>query len=242
MVLLMDRAKLYVEGAGAVGVAAVPAGARRRRPARGTTCVVLSGGNVDLGVVPGLIRRHETEAGRRLVVFARDRRPPGEPGPPARRLRRRRRQPGRGRAPPRGRRPARPRDRRPRHVRGAQAGSTPQPVARLPSGPPATTSCGSSRRLSRRRASRNRSLRVYLLVGRLRRMDEADLLHELEPTVERLLRPPPGHDQGVVPPRARPVRAGPRRRRRRGVDARPTPTSAAPRSTTPSAARSSSTC
>ena len=37
----------------------------------GTTCVVLSGGNVDLGVVPGLIRRHETKAGRRLVVFAR---------------------------------------------------------------------------------------------------------------------------------------------------------------------------
>ena len=32
---------------------------------------MLSGGNVDLGVVPGLIRRHETEAGRRLVVFAR---------------------------------------------------------------------------------------------------------------------------------------------------------------------------
>ena len=31
---------------------------------------MLSGGNVDLGVVPGLIRRHETEAGRRLVVFA----------------------------------------------------------------------------------------------------------------------------------------------------------------------------
>jgi threonine dehydratase len=32
---------------------------------------VLSGGNVDLGIVPGLIRRHETHAGRRLVVFAR---------------------------------------------------------------------------------------------------------------------------------------------------------------------------
>ena len=31
---------------------------------------MLSGGNVDLGVVPGLIRRHETEAGRRLVVAA----------------------------------------------------------------------------------------------------------------------------------------------------------------------------
>ncbi len=70
MVLLMDRAKLYVEGAGAVGVAAVHAG-RVRPPTTGTTCVVLSGGNVDLGVVPGLIRRHETEAGRRLVLFAR---------------------------------------------------------------------------------------------------------------------------------------------------------------------------
>ena len=70
MVLLMDRAKLYVEGAGAVGVAALTAGVARPA-ATGTTCVVLSGGNVDLGVVPGLIRRHETHAGRRLVVFAR---------------------------------------------------------------------------------------------------------------------------------------------------------------------------
>ncbi len=77
MVLLMDRAKLYVEGAGAVGVAALLS--KAVRPARaGSTCVVLSGGNVDLGVVPGLIRRHETSAGRRLVVFARiDDRPGG---------------------------------------------------------------------------------------------------------------------------------------------------------------------
>jgi len=35
----------------------------------GTTCVVLSGGNVDLGVVPGLIGRHETQSGRRLILF-----------------------------------------------------------------------------------------------------------------------------------------------------------------------------
>jgi len=69
MVLLMERAKLYVEGAGAVGVAAVMT--RRVTPtSSGSTCVVLSGGNVDLGVVPGLIRRHETRAGRRLNVFA----------------------------------------------------------------------------------------------------------------------------------------------------------------------------
>jgi threonine dehydratase len=38
--------------------------------ATGTTCAILSGGNVDLGVVPGLIRRHENAAGRRLSVFA----------------------------------------------------------------------------------------------------------------------------------------------------------------------------
>jgi len=69
MVMLMDRAKLYVEGAGAVGVAAVQAGLIAL-PERGTTCIVLSGGNVDLGVVPGLIRRHETDSGRRLVVTA----------------------------------------------------------------------------------------------------------------------------------------------------------------------------
>ena len=77
MVLLMDRSKLYVEGAGAVGVAALRSGAVRP-VAGGHTCVVLSGGNVDLGVVPGLIRRHETTAGRRLVVFTRiDDRPGG---------------------------------------------------------------------------------------------------------------------------------------------------------------------
>jgi threonine dehydratase len=77
MVMLMDRAKLYVEGAGAVGVAALRSGTVTPADS-GTTCAVLSGGNVDLGVVPGLIRRHETEAGRRLVVFARiDDRPGG---------------------------------------------------------------------------------------------------------------------------------------------------------------------
>jgi threonine dehydratase len=77
MVLLMERAKLYIEGAGAVGVAALMAGAIT--PAgTGATCVVLSGGNVDLGVVPGLIRRHENRAGRRLTVFVRiDDRPGG---------------------------------------------------------------------------------------------------------------------------------------------------------------------
>jgi threonine dehydratase len=70
MMLLMERAKLFVEGAGAVGVAALLSG--RVAPARaGVTAVVLSGGNVDLGVLPGLIRRAETRAGRRLLLFVR---------------------------------------------------------------------------------------------------------------------------------------------------------------------------
>jgi len=70
MVLLMDRGKLYVEGGGAVGVSALMSG--QVKPTQtGTTCVVLSGGNVDLGLIPGLIRRNETKAGRRLILFVR---------------------------------------------------------------------------------------------------------------------------------------------------------------------------
>ena len=41
------------------------------RPTTVSTCVVVSGGNVDLGLVPGLIRRRENQAGRRLSIFAR---------------------------------------------------------------------------------------------------------------------------------------------------------------------------
>nr|MSZ97178.1 pyridoxal-phosphate dependent enzyme [Actinomycetota bacterium] len=70
MVLLMDRGKLYVEGGGAVGVSALMSG-QIKPAANGTTCVVLSGGNVDLGILPGLIRRNETRAGRRLLVYVR---------------------------------------------------------------------------------------------------------------------------------------------------------------------------
>jgi threonine dehydratase len=70
MVLLLERAKLSVEGAGAVGVAALISD-KVAPAADGVTCVVLSGGNVDLGLLPNLIRRHETQAGRRLILFAR---------------------------------------------------------------------------------------------------------------------------------------------------------------------------
>jgi threonine dehydratase len=70
MMLLLERAKLFVEGGGAVGVSALLAG-RVSPAAMGTTCVVLSGGNADLGLLTGLVRRHETLRGRRLIVFAR---------------------------------------------------------------------------------------------------------------------------------------------------------------------------
>jgi threonine dehydratase len=70
MVLLADRAKLVSEGAGAVGVAALTTGAVEPSD-DGPVCVVISGGNVDLGVLPGAIRRNEQRAGRRLAVFAR---------------------------------------------------------------------------------------------------------------------------------------------------------------------------
>ena len=77
MVLLIERAKLVVEGAGAVGVAALLAG-RVPEAGSGTTAVVLSGGNVDTGLLTPAIRRHETNAGRRLVLFSRVSDRPGE--------------------------------------------------------------------------------------------------------------------------------------------------------------------
>jgi threonine dehydratase len=68
MVLLLERSKLVVEGAGAVGVAALLAG--KVEPARdGETCVVLSGGNVDASRLAECIRLGETAAGRRLVIW-----------------------------------------------------------------------------------------------------------------------------------------------------------------------------
>src|SRR5438874_8527581 len=70
MVMLMEKAKLVVEGAGAVGVAALLASVTA--PAeQGSTVVVLSGGNVDAGLLAVVARRHETLAGRRIVVLTR---------------------------------------------------------------------------------------------------------------------------------------------------------------------------
>jgi len=76
IMMLLERTKLVVEGAGAVGVAAL----RQRlvEPAEsGTTVVILSGGNIDAGVLADIARHHETEHGRRLRVFTTI---PDEPG------------------------------------------------------------------------------------------------------------------------------------------------------------------
>ncbi len=70
MVFLLERAKLVVEGAGAVGVAALMSG-RTLPAAAGRTAVILSGGNVGAGLLAEVARRHETQAGRRLVLPAR---------------------------------------------------------------------------------------------------------------------------------------------------------------------------
>ncbi len=69
MVFLAERAKLVAEGAGAVAAAALLAG--RMAPIDGTTVAIVSGGNVDSGLLAGLLRRHETEQGRRVRIFTR---------------------------------------------------------------------------------------------------------------------------------------------------------------------------
>jgi threonine dehydratase len=70
MVWLLERSKLVVEGGGAVGVAALISG--RIAPAEtGSTVIVLSGGNVDPGLLAGIAQWNETLAGRRIRVFTR---------------------------------------------------------------------------------------------------------------------------------------------------------------------------
>lgn len=70
MFVLLERCKLVVEGAGAVGVAALLGGEVAPAPS-GTTVAVLSGGNVDPGLLLSIARRNETLAGRRLAVLTR---------------------------------------------------------------------------------------------------------------------------------------------------------------------------
>jgi threonine dehydratase len=65
IVLLLERAKLVVEGAGAVGVAALLSG---KAEATGTAVPILSGGNIDATMLISVMRHGLTAAGRYLVV------------------------------------------------------------------------------------------------------------------------------------------------------------------------------
>jgi threonine dehydratase len=69
MVFLAENAKLIAEGAGAVAVAALLSGRLPR--STGTTVAIVSGGNVDSGLLAGVLLRHETEQGRRVRIYTR---------------------------------------------------------------------------------------------------------------------------------------------------------------------------
>src|SRR5207244_2216600 len=75
IVLLLERTKLLVEGAGAVGVAALLAG--KVEPG-GSTAVLLSGGNIDATTLITVMRHGLTLGGRYLVVRTRLPDRPGE--------------------------------------------------------------------------------------------------------------------------------------------------------------------
>ena len=75
IVLLLERTKLVVEGAGAVGVAALLAG---RVGGKGAAVAVLSGGNIDASLLISVMRRGLSLAGRYLVVRTRVGDRPGE--------------------------------------------------------------------------------------------------------------------------------------------------------------------
>jgi threonine dehydratase len=73
--LLLERSKLLVEGAGAVGVAALLTG---KCEGSGQVCALLSGGNIDPTLLISVMRHGLTVAGRYLVLRSRLRDRPGE--------------------------------------------------------------------------------------------------------------------------------------------------------------------
>ena len=75
IVLLLERTKLLVEGAGAAPVAALLAG---KASGDDEACVILSGGNIDPTLLIQVMRHGLTQAGRFLVVRTRIGDQPGE--------------------------------------------------------------------------------------------------------------------------------------------------------------------
>ncbi|HSP72686.1 MAG TPA: threonine ammonia-lyase [Gaiellaceae bacterium] len=75
IVLLLERTKLLVEGAGAVGLAALLSG---KVPGDGSVCCLLSGGNIDATLLISVMRNGLSLAGRYLVVRSKVPDRPGE--------------------------------------------------------------------------------------------------------------------------------------------------------------------
>ena len=105
IVLLLERVKLVVEGAGAASVAALLGG---KVEANGPACALLSGGNIDATLLIEIARHGLTQAGRFLVLRTQVDDRPGalarfSASSPRAGERPRRRAPPRGLRPPRGR-------------------------------------------------------------------------------------------------------------------------------------------
>lgn len=65
ILMLLERAKLMVEGAGAVGLAALLGG---KIPCKGRIVSVISGGNIDVNVISRIIERGLVKTGRRIKL------------------------------------------------------------------------------------------------------------------------------------------------------------------------------
>jgi len=66
ILMLLERAKLMVEGAGAVGLAAI---LNHKIPGKGKVVNIVSGGNVDVNFISRIIERGLVKAGRRIKIF-----------------------------------------------------------------------------------------------------------------------------------------------------------------------------
>ncbi len=68
ILMLLERAKLVVEGAGAIGLAALLNG---KIGAQGPVACLISGGNIDVNFIARIIERGLVKAGRRIIITTR---------------------------------------------------------------------------------------------------------------------------------------------------------------------------
>ena len=75
ILMLLERSKMMVEGAGAVSLAAL---LHSLLPARGKVAAVISGGNIDINFISRIIERGLVKAGRRITICTLVQDKPGE--------------------------------------------------------------------------------------------------------------------------------------------------------------------